>query len=236
MTGRFTTRDTVFGDLADSQSQNRYVYCLNNPHKYIDPDGHIVITATLVLWTAFGGAVGLNAYGAYNHLVRNNGNIETAGNTYNWWEAVACTVGGAAIFGGGYWTYEAIIAATSAGGHQTVYDYISSKVNSLGSISTTPEHMKRASKYFGDMYGQTTKMTSWAKSTLTRRLLEWSQGSADIRLVERLNADGSKTWAIAEKGCKYIIMWGEEVIHTVMNNKDAMARVLSIKDFIEVVR
>ena len=37
--GRFITRDTVFGDLTDPQSQNRYVYCLNNPHKYIDPNG-----------------------------------------------------------------------------------------------------------------------------------------------------------------------------------------------------
>lgn len=42
MTGRFTTRDTVFGDMSDPQSQNRYVYCLNNPHKYTDPTGHAV--------------------------------------------------------------------------------------------------------------------------------------------------------------------------------------------------
>lgn len=39
LVGRFTTRDTVFGSLSDPQSQNKYVYCLNNPHKYIDPDG-----------------------------------------------------------------------------------------------------------------------------------------------------------------------------------------------------
>jgi len=38
-TGRFTTRDSVFGDLADPQSLNRYSYCRFNPHKYIDPDG-----------------------------------------------------------------------------------------------------------------------------------------------------------------------------------------------------
>ena len=38
--GRFTTRDTVFGGLGDPQSQNRYAYCRNNPHKYIDPTGH----------------------------------------------------------------------------------------------------------------------------------------------------------------------------------------------------
>ncbi|MBN2335864.1 RHS repeat-associated core domain-containing protein [Candidatus Bathyarchaeota archaeon] len=39
VTGRFTTRDTVMGDLSDPQSLNRYSYCRNNPHKYTDPDG-----------------------------------------------------------------------------------------------------------------------------------------------------------------------------------------------------
>ncbi|MBN2335469.1 RHS repeat-associated core domain-containing protein [Candidatus Bathyarchaeota archaeon] len=39
VTGRFTTRDIIFGNLVDPQSLNRYSYCRNNPHKYIDPDG-----------------------------------------------------------------------------------------------------------------------------------------------------------------------------------------------------
>ena len=43
--GRFTTRDTVFGDLSDPQSQNRYVYCQNNPQKYVDPTGNWLDTA-----------------------------------------------------------------------------------------------------------------------------------------------------------------------------------------------
>jgi len=30
----------VFGSLGDPQSQNRYVYCRNNPQKLIDPTGH----------------------------------------------------------------------------------------------------------------------------------------------------------------------------------------------------
>ena len=51
--GRFTTRDTVFGDQTDPQSQNRYVYCRNNPQKYIDPDGNclqsIIIKTTIML-------------------------------------------------------------------------------------------------------------------------------------------------------------------------------------------
>ncbi|MBN2335861.1 RHS repeat-associated core domain-containing protein [Candidatus Bathyarchaeota archaeon] len=39
VTGRFITRDIMFGYLKNPQSQNRYVYCRNNPQKYIDPDG-----------------------------------------------------------------------------------------------------------------------------------------------------------------------------------------------------
>ncbi|MGC1119518.1 MAG: RHS repeat-associated core domain-containing protein, partial [Candidatus Methanofastidiosia archaeon] len=37
--GRFITRDPQCGQLADPQTFNRYAYCLNNPLKYIDPDG-----------------------------------------------------------------------------------------------------------------------------------------------------------------------------------------------------
>ena len=42
-TCRFATRDTVFGDLADPQSLNRYVYCRDNSYKYTYPDGKIPI-------------------------------------------------------------------------------------------------------------------------------------------------------------------------------------------------
>lgn len=48
-TGRFITRDTVFGSLSDPQSQNRYVYCRNNPQKYVDPDGECHIIAGAVI-------------------------------------------------------------------------------------------------------------------------------------------------------------------------------------------
>ena len=37
--GRFTTADTVKGSLGNPQSLNRYSYVLNNPLKYVDPDG-----------------------------------------------------------------------------------------------------------------------------------------------------------------------------------------------------
>ena len=37
--GRFLTRDPLSGDLMSPQTLNQYVYCLNNPLKYIDPKG-----------------------------------------------------------------------------------------------------------------------------------------------------------------------------------------------------
>ena len=71
LTGRFTTRDTVFGGLGDPQSQNRYVYCMNNPHKYVDPDGKFAISA--FAFSAFtGGLIGSAAsmvtYAAVAHV------------------------------------------------------------------------------------------------------------------------------------------------------------------------
>ena len=41
--GRFISPDTIIPSLANPQAFNRYSYCLNNPQKYIDPSGHIVM-------------------------------------------------------------------------------------------------------------------------------------------------------------------------------------------------
>ncbi len=40
LTGRFITVDSVKGDHISTQSQNRYVYVLNNPLRYVDPTGN----------------------------------------------------------------------------------------------------------------------------------------------------------------------------------------------------
>jgi RHS repeat-associated protein len=39
--GRFTQADTMIPYPLDSQSFNRYSYCVNNPLKYVDPSGHM---------------------------------------------------------------------------------------------------------------------------------------------------------------------------------------------------
>ncbi len=43
--GRFMTLDPIAGYLEEPQSQNRYAYCLNNPLKYVDPVGLVVVEA-----------------------------------------------------------------------------------------------------------------------------------------------------------------------------------------------
>jgi RHS repeat-associated protein len=40
--GRFMTRDSEFGYMNRPQTLNRYTYVLNNPLKFVDPDGHDV--------------------------------------------------------------------------------------------------------------------------------------------------------------------------------------------------
>ncbi|NMC59670.1 MAG: hypothetical protein GYA51_09860 [Candidatus Methanofastidiosa archaeon] len=37
--GRFISEDPLKGSMISSQSQNPYVYCMNNPLRYIDPNG-----------------------------------------------------------------------------------------------------------------------------------------------------------------------------------------------------
>jgi hypothetical protein len=41
---------------------NRYSYVYNNPHKYVDPDGHIVILATMAIGAGIGAAITTGTY------------------------------------------------------------------------------------------------------------------------------------------------------------------------------
>jgi RHS repeat-associated protein len=45
-TNRFASPDTIVPDFTDPQSLNRYSYTLNNPLKYVDPDGHCATVAS----------------------------------------------------------------------------------------------------------------------------------------------------------------------------------------------
>ena len=69
----FTQADSVLPDVYDPQALNRYSYCLNNPLKYEDPDGHVAVVDDIVLGVcigiAVGGAVGLIG-GAINEAIR----------------------------------------------------------------------------------------------------------------------------------------------------------------------
>ena len=57
VTARFLQADTYLGKLNDPLSLNLYTYCLNNPQKYVDPSGHSVLLAFLLV-TAVSFAVG----------------------------------------------------------------------------------------------------------------------------------------------------------------------------------
>ncbi len=47
--GRFIQPDTIVPDPTDSQQLNAYSYANNNPFKYIDPDGHEIVSVVVAL-------------------------------------------------------------------------------------------------------------------------------------------------------------------------------------------
>lgn len=59
VTARFLQADTYLGNLNDPLSLNLYTYCLNNPHKYVDPSGHFAITFAVVIGAVIWGMVGV---------------------------------------------------------------------------------------------------------------------------------------------------------------------------------
>jgi len=56
--GRFAQADTIVPSPGNPQSLNRYAYGLNNPLKYVDPSGHVVWFAPMLVGAAVGAATG----------------------------------------------------------------------------------------------------------------------------------------------------------------------------------
>jgi len=54
LVGRFLSPDPLVQDISNSQSHNRYSYCLNNPLTYVDPDGNNPIIVAMIIGAALG--------------------------------------------------------------------------------------------------------------------------------------------------------------------------------------
>ena len=65
--GRFTSLDIEEGEIANPLDMNRYVYCRNNPIKYLDPSGREGVAVTMLLDAFFGG--GKNKDYSYNQEI-----------------------------------------------------------------------------------------------------------------------------------------------------------------------
>jgi len=55
--GRFTSEDIIRGFIIQPITLNHYVYCYNNPKKYVDNDGEFAILATIAIGAVIGGVV-----------------------------------------------------------------------------------------------------------------------------------------------------------------------------------
>ena len=62
-TGRFISRDILEGDISSPLDMNRYVYCRNNPIKYIDLSGESIVLTCVILGAVVGAVIGGTAGG-----------------------------------------------------------------------------------------------------------------------------------------------------------------------------
>ncbi|MBE6860986.1 MAG: hypothetical protein E7499_06840 [Ruminococcus sp.] len=121
-TSMFLSPDNYIQAPDNSQSFNRYAYCLNNPLKYTDPSGESFIGATIAIGAIIGAySGGVLANGTYNPIEWN----WSSGNTY------AYMIGGAIV--GGVSAYGGVaIAAQDFAFCNTLGVMTSSTINSLG--------------------------------------------------------------------------------------------------------
>lgn len=91
--GRFMAEDVIWGDMNNSLSLNRYIYCKDDPINYIDQDGKIPILAAIAIGAIIAGVVdvGIQAYDIYKQ-----GHDMTDFNNYNINQTVV-VAGGAAL-------------------------------------------------------------------------------------------------------------------------------------------
>ena len=83
--GRFISEDPLKGSMISSQSQNPYVYCMNNPLRYVDPTGMLLTDdpghVDGYLQTYYGGE--------YHYYSAMDGNCNVSGESYNYKDADA---------------------------------------------------------------------------------------------------------------------------------------------------
>jgi RHS repeat-associated protein len=90
--GRFMSVDPAPADPTDPQSWNRYAYVLNNPYKYVDPDGEVPIPILLAAASSFAG-LGSQIAGGTADLLVAYGAINTQDSSYIYLKATEESLG-----------------------------------------------------------------------------------------------------------------------------------------------
>ena len=104
--GRFTSLDIEEGEISNPLDMNRYVYCRNNPIKYVDPSGEGVILACIII----GAVVGAVAGGFAGAAVSKKTTGSVSGTSVAIGVLGGATIGG--LLGWGFYGLGASISAT----------------------------------------------------------------------------------------------------------------------------